>query len=149
MIQTIQLPLIILPFLVAISPATLFAQVCDHCRGTGDCQKVCRVVVDEKTEKVDCLGCKSETFCLPSPTLFGCKQCNASGTKCQCDNSAAKLFDRMTRMSPLGWLDSHTRIYHRKKMVKREATKTTPVYKCVIENLCEQCREHVEEQDKK
>ena len=49
---------------------------CHRC-GCEGCQKVCRLVCDEKELEVNCWDSKCEEFCVPGHCKLGCKHCGS------------------------------------------------------------------------
>jgi hypothetical protein len=112
---------------------------CARCGGSGPCQKVCRLVTEEKTVQITCWGCKCEEFCLPGPSKPGCEHCQlVCGTcdKCRDGNSV------QAQPMPFvwtNWIPGTAQIHTRKKLMKKIATKKVPSHKWVVEDLCDQC----------
>ena len=55
---------------------------CSHCGGCCACEKVCRLVCEEKEVEVICWGCLCEDFCLPEPSEPCCKHCKTVCADC-------------------------------------------------------------------
>src|SRR5688500_18091323 len=55
---------------------------CAHCGCAAPCQKVCRLVREEKLVEICCWGCASENFCVPGPSKPGCRHCEMVGGAC-------------------------------------------------------------------
>ena len=70
---------ILLIFLAVLLASAIRAQgkdgCCAHCGCANSCQKVCRLVCEEKKVDVLCWGCKCENFCVPGPSKPGCQHC--------------------------------------------------------------------------
>ena len=110
---------------------------CAHCGHEGDCQKICRLVTENRKVTITCWGVQSEDFCDPCPSERGCEHCEMV-----CDESHAPIAPcvRPKRFVWTEWLPTGTRrIYTKKKLMKKTVTKTIPSYKWVVEDLCTQC----------
>ena len=112
---------------------------CAQCGCTMECEKVCRLVCEEKKVEVVCWGCKSEDFCNPGPSKPGSKHCEPVCGNCgeQADpkepHSAPKKFVWRE------WIPGCAKVYTNKKLMKLTTTKTIPSYKWVVEELCRTC----------
>ena len=60
---------------------------CADCGCCGSCQKVCRLVEEEKKVEIICWGKKCEDFCVPCKSDRGCKNCEMVCETCG-DNSS-------------------------------------------------------------
>jgi hypothetical protein len=115
------------------------AHGCQHCGCKEPCQKVCRLVCEEKKVEVTCWGCKVEEFCIPGPSKPGCKHCETV-----CDFSAGDNDQKAPCASPkkfvwTEWIPGCATIHTRKKLMKRTVIQTIPSYKWVVEDLCDKC----------
>lgn len=116
---------------------------CAHCRCTTGCQKICRLVCEEKKVPVTCWGCKCEDFCLPGPGTPGCKHCENVCADCDPqDKSGVCVVPK--RFVWLDWIPGCAGgIGTKKKLMKKVVTKTVPTYKWVVEDCCPACEAKV------
>ena len=112
---------------------------CEHCGGAKGCQKVCRLVCEEKKVDFICWGCKCEDFCVPGHSKPGCRHCEeVCGTcnqSCDCTSPHAKP----KSFAWTEWIPGCAKIYTKKKLVQKVVTKKVPSYKWVVEDLCSHC----------
>lgn len=116
--------------------------VCAHCGCSDGCQKVCRLVCEDKKVAVTQWGCKAEDFCVPGPSKPSCQHedfVSDESTAPKAPYSEPKRFV-WTEWIPGG----HAKIYTKKKLMKRTVTKTVPSFKWVVEDLCPQCEVNCE-----
>lgn len=111
---------------------------CKLCSDNQGCQKVCRLVQEDKKVTTTCWGYQCEDFCAPGPSWPGDEQCEIvhggnGQSKEPC--SVAKSIRWMH------WIpgDCGT-VYTKKKLMKKTVTKTVPGYKWVVEDLCPACQ---------
>ena len=95
---------------------------CGACGCKASCGKICRVVCEMKEVKKTCWVVECEEFCAPLP---GCRHGFNSCSGC-CDNCC---------VAPARCGKVRTR----RKLVKKEIKCKVPVYKCVVEHLCDDC----------
>lgn len=124
--------------LVTLLSAHAWAQGCKHCGCKSDCNKVCRLVCEEKKVEITCLGVKTEEFCIPGPSKLACKNyddvCDFAEGGCKdgvCSGPKKFVWTQ--------WIPGCAKIHTKKKLMKRTVTKTIPRYKWVVEDLCGQC----------
>lgn len=110
---------------------------CAHCGCACACQKVCRLVCEEKKVEIVCWGCKHEDFCLPGPGERGCKHCE---TVCDDPTVCNKPKDFVW----YDWIAGCASLHTKTKLMKKTITKKVPSYKYVVEDLCEGCKAKVE-----
>jgi hypothetical protein len=112
---------------------------CDH-----GCQKVCRLVSEEKKVNVICWGCKCEDFCAPGHSHRDCKHCEEVCEDCECGPDAVH-----TKPKPFVWYDwipgCSKQIYTKKKLMKKTVEKKVPSFKWVVEDLCPRCLQRYEQ----
>jgi len=109
---------------------------CAHCGCDHACQKVCRLVCEEKKITTTCWGCKEEDFCIPGPSKPGCKHCDMVCEECDPKGPCVEPKKLVWRE----WIPgSCAKVYTKKKLMKRTVTTTVPSYKWVVEDLCPQC----------
>lgn len=113
---------------------------CAHCGCEASCQKVCRLVKEEKKVEIICWGCKCEDFCLPRPSSPCCEHCETvcaeDGKECSPDSPCVKPKDFVWTE----WIPGcGARIHTKKKLMKKVITKKIPSFKWVVEDLCTQC----------
>src|SRR6186997_1506022 len=63
---------------------------CAHCGCSDGCEKICRLVREEKKVEVTCWGCKCEDFCVGGPSCEKCRHCKMVCENCDenCDENA-------------------------------------------------------------
>jgi hypothetical protein len=111
---------------------------CAHCGREQSCQKVCRLVCEEKKVNVVCWGGKCEDFCLPGHSQRDGKHCEAA-----CEAEACNQDGICSKPKPFVWHDwipgcsKGSATKH--KLMKKTVVKTVPSYKWVVEDLCPQC----------
>jgi hypothetical protein len=133
--------------LVAAAALTLVAAVragagdccCAHCGCDQPCQKVCRLVCEEKKVEIVCWGCKCEDFCLPKPSEPGCKHCEMVCGACDEPCDCTKPYAEPKRFVWFDWTPGCAKIHTKKKLMQKKETKTVPSYKWVVEDLCAGC----------
>ena len=137
-----------LPTLLALCAASLATAIslagdglCVHCRRSAACDKVCRLVKEEKKVTINCWACKKEDFCVPGPSHKACKH-----TEYVCDDDNSKeLCTVPQKFVWTEWIPScDSKIFTRNKLMKKTITKKIPSYKWVVEDVCEKCRETIE-----
>jgi hypothetical protein len=112
---------------------------CAHCGGSGPCQKVCRLVMEEKSVTITCWGCKCDEFCLPGPSKPGCQHCElACGTDSTCRECDA-LQAQPKRLVWTNWIPGSAKLHVKTKLMKKTVTKKVPTHRWVVEDLCSQC----------
>jgi hypothetical protein len=119
----------------AASPKTK----CARCGAEAPCEKMCRLVCEEKKVEVVCWGCKCEDFCVPGP---GCPTCEHCDVVCQtCGEGAApsQVCSKPKRFFWYDWDPSFVQMYTKTKLMRRTETVKVPTYKWVIEDLCCNC----------
>ena len=115
---------------------------CAHCGCQAQCQKVCRLVCEEKKVPVTCWGCKCEDFCLPKHSKPGCQHCEEV-----CDEDPATCDGPCTHAKKFVWTEwcpGCATLHTKKKLMKKTITKKVPSYKWVVEDLCCQCQARAE-----
>ncbi|MDZ4821659.1 MAG: hypothetical protein SGJ20_22090 [Planctomycetota bacterium] len=112
---------------------------CAHCGCSEPCNKVCRLVKEEKKVKVICWGTKCEDFCVPGPSTPGCTHCEEVCTDCDsCNDRAAH--GAPTKFVWTDWIPgSCSKVYTKKKLMQKIVTKKVDSYKWVVEDLCPAC----------
>jgi len=128
-----------LAFSIEASRASAEVDCCDHCGCDHACQKVCRLVCEEKKVEIICWGCKCEDFCLPTHGKRGCKHCT---TVCaDCDECAKPdgVHSEPKRFVWWDWAPNCAKMFTKKKLMQKKETKTLPSYKWVVEDLCSGC----------
>jgi hypothetical protein len=115
------------------------AGCCEHCGCMCSCQKVCRLVCEEKKVEVLCWGCKCEDFCLPGPGCPGCKHCDVVCQSCPEPCDPAVPYAKPKQFVWRDWMPNGAQRYTRTKLMRKTETVTVPSYKWVVEDLCAQC----------
>ena len=112
-------------------------ECCAHCGCLQGCQKVCRLVCEQKKITTTCWGSKCEDFCIPGPSKSGCKHCETVCEECSDPKSPCVQPKRLIWTE---WIPSSSaKVYTKKKLMKRTVTTTVPSYKWVVEDLCPHC----------
>jgi hypothetical protein len=106
--------------LLAGSASAQAGDCCDSCGCDSQCCKVCRCVPTTKKVTTTQYDCECEDFCVPGPS---------QRTICHDECGKKKIIYTPT------CADVRTR----KKLVKKETSKTVPTTKWVVENLCPKC----------
>lgn len=104
---------------------------CSRCGRQCSCNKVCRVVcvVQEVKKTVWAVQCKE--FCVGMPRLCAGKDCGDSASCGACDHCAAgQPCQAPPKCGP---------VRTKKELVRKEVSTKVPVYKCVVQNLCDTC----------
>lgn len=110
---------------------------CRICSCSNNCEKVCRLICEEKKVQVVVWGAKCEEFCAPDPSCPDhdhCEEIHAS-TKPTDPCSVPKVF-RWTHWTPAPC----GTVYTKKKLMKKTVTKIVPGFKWVVEDLCPACQ---------
>lgn len=108
---------------------------CARCGCSEGCQKICRLVCENKKVTTTCWGCQSEDFCIPCPS-------EPNGQHCElvCDETDPKApCAKPKKFVWTEWMPSSAKVHTKKKLMKRTVTKSIPSYKWVTEDLCPQC----------
>lgn len=114
---------------------------CSRCGCVDGCQKICRLVCEEKKITTTCWGCKREDFCVNGPSVYTGRDCDIV-----CDEDDLKA--PCTEPKKFSWglwaPGGCAKVYTRSKLMKRTITKTVPSFKYVVEELCPQCQAQCE-----
>lgn len=123
---------------MSILAAGGFLHRCGHCGCDCECQKVCRLVCEEKKVPVVCWGCKCEDFCLPGPSQPCCKNCDEVCASCADEKAGVCVEPK--KFVWYNWCPSECGSVHTKtKLMKKVVIKTIPSYKWVVEDVCASC----------
>ena len=122
--------------------ANVWAQeaCCASCGCHAGCQKVCRLVYEDKKVPVTCWGSKKEDFCIPGRSTPGCQH---SETVCdECETAGALQPDCVKAKNFVwrDWIPGCATIHTKTKLMKKTVTQKVPSFKWVVEDLCEPCR---------
>ncbi|MBX7168969.1 MAG: hypothetical protein K1X74_21715 [Pirellulales bacterium] len=111
---------------------------CAHCGRAAACNKVCRLVCEEKKVDVICWGSKCEDFCIPGCSKLDCKYCEEV---CQnCDQDAdPEVCSKPKKFVWREWIPGCATVHTKTKLMKKVETKKIPSYKWVVEDLCAEC----------
>jgi hypothetical protein len=112
---------------------------CHHCGCSVSCNKICRLVCEDKKVEVVCWGAVCEDFCLPCHGKRGCEHCEVVCD--ECSNDAHAPVTRPKRFIWTDWLPTKATMHTRTKLMKKTVVKTVPTYKWVVEELCPHCQE--------
>lgn len=116
--------------------------VCAHCGCYTECDKICRLVEEEKKLTVTCWGGKCEDFCVPGPSEKKCEHCEVL-CKENPEGEPHCAHVRKTAWSTWApWICPT--IYTKTKLMKKTVTKKIPSYKWVVEDLCPKCESKAE-----
>jgi hypothetical protein len=117
---------------------------CAHCGREESCQKICRLVCEEKKVNVVCWGSKCEDFCLPGHSHRDSKHCEDV-----CEVEKCNEEEVCSKPRPFIWYDwipgCSKGIATKKKLMKKTVVKTVPSYRWVVEDLCAQCLRQCED----
>ncbi len=141
--NTSRLQALLFALVAALSTATtaLAGEHCGHCGCQACCQKVCRLVIDEKKVDGVCWGCQCEDFCLPGPSCRGCKNCEEVCNFCD-ENDPQAPFVQPKKFVWYDWIPNPcAEVHTKKKLMKKTVTKKVPSYKWVVEDLCPACEQ--------
>ncbi len=112
---------------------------CDRCGCTESCQKVCRLVCEEKKVDVICWGCKCEEFCVPKHSKKGCKHCETVCAACDEGCACSTPHALPKRFIWREWCPTCAKIFTKKKLMKKVESVKVPSYKWVVECMCPKC----------
>jgi hypothetical protein len=112
---------------------------CAHCGCADGCQKVCRLVEEDKKVETICWGCKCEDFCVHGPSKRGCKHCKDVCETCDdgCDCEATHAEPK--KFVWYDWIPGCAKVHTRKKLMKKVVVTKVPSFKWVVEDLCPKC----------
>ncbi len=110
---------------------------CFHCGRSGTCQKICRLVCEDKNVEVICWGYQCEDFCVPCPSKRGCAHCDMVCE--ECSPNADGVHSKSKRFLWFDWIPTKAKMYTRTKLMKKTTSKQVPTYKWVVEDLCAHC----------
>jgi hypothetical protein len=111
---------------------------CCGCRAT--CEKVCRLVCEEKKTEIVCWGCKCEPFCVPGRSCEGGQHCETVCANCDKERNQDAPHAQPKAFVWTKWFPGGAKVYAKKKLMKMVVTRKTPSYKWVVEDLCPACR---------
>lgn len=118
---------------------------CALCGCRDGCQKVCRLVREEKKVDVICWGVECEDFCVPGPSKPGCKH---DETICEHCDPQMQAGAPHSKPRPFVWRDwipwKSPQIHTKRKLMQKIETKKIPSYKWVVDDLCKQCESKAE-----
>jgi hypothetical protein len=104
---------------------------CRHCGCQQHCKKVCRLICGTKKEVKPVYCCECEDFCVPGPSV----RC---GVQCECNRLGIKCCHAVYK-------PTCAEVRTKKVLVKKEIEKEVPAYKWVVEEVCCQCGQAVQE----
>jgi hypothetical protein len=130
----------LLALLVTVASAQAGDCCCSHCGGCSCCEKVCRLVCEDKKVEVICWGYVCEDFCLPGPGEPCCKQCKTVCVDCEapCDPKTPCVEPKYFVWRE--WIPSCAKLFTRRKLMKKTETVSVPSYKWVVEDMCPHCQ---------
>ena len=112
---------------------------CAQCGRTGACQKVCRVVSEDRKIETVCWGYQCEDFCVPGRSKPGCRHCETVCGSCPTADDPEAPFAKPKKSTWTNWFPGSAHVYTKKKLMKKVVTRTVPGSKWVVEDLCTQC----------
>src|SRR5262245_9132950 len=112
---------------------------CAHCGRRCACQKVCRLVWEEKKVEVTCWGCKCEDFGVPGPSHAGCRHCDEVCSSCDAADNPQGVCAKPKKFSWIEWIPGCAKVQTRTKLMRKVVVRKVPGYKWVVEDLCEHC----------
>lgn len=119
---------------------------CAHCGNPHGCQKICRLVTEEKKISITCWGYTCEEVCLPGPSCLKCEHNECVCERCEQpedDKKKETYFSKPKVWTWTEWCPSTAQVYTKKKLGKKTVTKKVPSYKWVVEDLCPACEAKV------
>jgi hypothetical protein len=132
--------LLILTCLTWSSVLAASAQADTHkCARCGDetcCRAVCHCVPSTEEKKKLCFDCKCEDFCVPGPSVWCGRKCEAMPLpedQCGCEQNCCISWNI--------WKPGCAQVRTRKVLVVHEVKKEVPTYKWEVEYLCDSCRQ--------
>lgn len=113
---------------------------CEKCGCQSSCHKICRLICEDKKVQEVCWGVECEDFCVPGPSTPGCEHCEKV---CEPSNDPKEPCTASKNFIWKSWIPSMTtKIFTKKKLMKKTVTKTIPGYKWVVEDLCAACEKN-------
>ena len=114
---------------------------CAHCGRHACCEKVCRLVREDKKVEIVCWGCECEDFCVPGHSEPGCKHCKTVCASCGGDGEPCAEPKRFVWTE---WVPGCATIFTKKKLMKKTVTEKVPSFTWVVEDLCSHCEDECE-----
>ncbi len=112
------------------------ADQCQACGRHCQCGKTCRLVPGTRKVSKTCYSCKCEDICIPNPSKYCGKTCEAE--KDPCTGCVKCVKKEHWTPSPCG------RIITQRSLVKKEVVKEVPAYKWEVVHLCPACQRSAE-----
>jgi len=112
------------------------AAPCAICGCHAPCKKVCRLVCETKKVEETVWEVQCEDFCPLLPKIFG-KKCGCGDAGCGQDPAASGGCEVGCGKEPP--LPQCGKSRTKKTLVKKTITKEVPVYRCVVEYVCDGC----------
>lgn len=122
---------------------SVVAEDCRRCGCKEGCEKVCRLVCEEKKVEVICWSSKDELFCLPGPSQRDCKHCEEACESCHDRDGFMRWFATPKPFVWTEWIPGCATLHTKRKLMKRTITKKIPSYKWVVEDLCPECESNL------
>jgi hypothetical protein len=134
------LAILIAAALIVVARSSLAGDCCcSQCGGCQSCQKVCRLVCEEKKVDVVCWGCLCEDFCLPKHNKPGCTHCKCVCADCETTGDPDAPHVEPKRFVWRDWIPGCATMHTRKKLMKKTESVTVKSFKWVVEDLCSHC----------
>jgi hypothetical protein len=111
-------------------------RACSHCGCTTHCRAVCRCVPSTEEKKETCFECKCEDFCVPGPSIFCGRKCEAMPlpeSECGCPQNCCISWNV--------WKPRCAQVRTKRVLVVHEVKKEVPSHKWEVEYLCDECRQ--------
>jgi hypothetical protein len=113
--------------------------LCAHCGCNGSCQKVCRLVCEDKKVEVIHFGCQCEHFCIGGPSKPGCQHCECLPGSCDENCDCKSPFAAPKKFLWTEWIPGCANVFTKKKLMRKTETVTVKSYKWVVEDVCANC----------
>ncbi len=131
--------LITASFMLLASASKIFSGGlgCQKCGCPDECRKICRLECVDRKITTTCWGLNEDDFCLPGPS---CPGCGHEEIVCDdCDAPGGPPWVPTIRFWREWSPSSRSKLFTRKKLMKKTMTKAVPGYKWVVEDLCPLC----------
>jgi hypothetical protein len=113
---------------------------CARCRAAQRTTKVCRLKVEENKVEIVCWGCATEEFCVPGPSTPKRDHCEIIDCGAGADKDSPSVSTKPKKFLWTEWIPGCSKIFTRKKLMKRTVEKSIPAYRWVVEDVCAQCK---------
>jgi hypothetical protein len=111
---------------------------CAHCGDESGCQRVCRLMSEDRKVTTTCWGYQCEEFCVPGPSKRGCQHCEKVCGECQ--DADSKVHVKAHRLVWSDWNPAcFANRFTKAKLMKKTESKKVQGYKWVVEDICSAC----------